>query len=204
VETPRFRFDIRPRTRALALLAAIVVAATTLTAAVAPAIAAEQPTAASTLDVDRRGDNVQVRAQAEVSADLHTVWKTLSDYDHLQEFIPGMSLSRTVSRSGAAAIVEQQGDVGLGPFRRGFSVRLIVQETLDRSISARGIGGDFRRFESLYEIEPLGANRTRIVYRALLQPELPVPAAIGVTIMRSMIREQFDALVREVERRAAA
>jgi hypothetical protein len=83
-------------------------------------------------------------------------------------------------------------------------VRLVVQETLNRSISARGIGGDFRQFESLYEIEPLGPNRTRIVYRALLQPDLPVPAALGMPIMRLMIREQFDALVKEVERRATA
>jgi carbon monoxide dehydrogenase subunit G len=195
---------MRPGTRALALFAAIVVAATTLTAAVAPAFAAELPTAASALDVERRGDNVQVWAQAEVSADLHAVWQTLSDYDHLQEFIPGMSLSRTVSRSGSAAIVEQLGDVGLGPFRRRFSVRLVVQKSLNRSISARGIGGDFRRFESSYEIEPLGANRTRIVYRALLTPDLPVPVVLGVPIMRSTIREQFDALVKEVERRAAA
>jgi len=35
-------------------------------------------------------------------------------------FIPGISSSRTVSRTGAEAIVEQKGSAGLGPFRQSF------------------------------------------------------------------------------------
>jgi len=154
------------------------------------------------INVEEKGDEFLIRAQSEVEADGAAIWSTLSDYDHLAGFIPGMSSSRTVSRTGAEAVVEQKGSAGLGPFRQGFTVLLAVREEMNRSISASAIGGDFRCFKSRYEIVPLGSQRARIVYQATFVPGMPIPPIIGLSETRSMIGTQFDAVLEEIRRRA--
>jgi carbon monoxide dehydrogenase subunit G len=167
------------------------------------AAAEEAPGArARELRVERQGDDIVVFAQAIVQAGRGAAWSALSDYDHLSDFIPGMLSSRTLSRSGSEAVVEQQGTAGFGPIRQKFTVRLAVTEDLHESITAAGVGGDLKRFASRYELIPVDAHRTRIVYRASIEPSTPVPPLVGVPVMRSMIRDQFDALLAEVERRA--
>ena len=164
-----------------------------------------KPAAALTRDeisVEEKGDEFLIRAQSEVDADGAAIWSTLSDYDHLARFIPGMSSSRTVSRTGAEAVVEQKGRLGLGPFRQSFTLLLAVSEEMNQSISASGIGGDFRCFKSRYDIVPLGSQRARIVYQATLVPDMPLPPVIGLLAMRSMIGTQFDAVLAEMRRRA--
>src|SRR4029077_17294305 len=116
------------------------------------------------LTVKEQGNAIHVYAQSEVKADRPTVWSTLSDYDHLARFIPGISSSHTVSRAGAEAIVEQKGSAGLGPFRESFTVLLAVREEPNQSITATGIGGDFRSFESSYKIVPPRPPRPRLVF----------------------------------------
>jgi carbon monoxide dehydrogenase subunit G len=156
------------------------------------------------INVEEKGDEFLVCAQSEVDTDRATIWSTLSDYDHLAGFIPGMSSSRTVSRSGAEAVVEQQGSFGIGPFRQRFTVLLAVREEMNQSISTFGIGGDFRCFKSRYEIVSLSSQRARIVYRATLVPGMAVPPVVGLFAVRSMIGTQFDALLKEIRRRAGA
>src|SRR5439155_981637 len=177
---------------------ATLVAVTVFLTAFAVALAAAEIT------VEQHGNEILVHAQSDVDADRATIWSTLSDYDHLARFIPGMSSSRTVSRNGAEAVVEQKGSAGLGPFRRSFTVLLAVTEDLNQSISASGIGGDFRGFQSRYEIVPIGSRRARIVYQATLVPGMFVPPIVGLFAMRSVIGSQFDALLEEIRRRAEA
>ena len=78
--------------------------------------------ASTEISVEEKGDEFLIRAQSEVEADTATIWSPLSDYDRLARFVPGMSSSRTVSRTGAEAVVEQKGSAGLGPFRQRFAV----------------------------------------------------------------------------------
>jgi carbon monoxide dehydrogenase subunit G len=153
------------------------------------------------LKVEQQADEILVYAESDVDADRATIWSTLSDYDHLTRFIPGMSSSRTVSRNGAEAVVEQKGSFGIGPFHRNFSVLLDVRENPNQSISTFGIGGDFRRFESRYDVVPLGPQCARIVYRATLVPEVALPPIVGLSAMRFMIYTQFNALLTEIRRR---
>ena len=177
---------------------ATLVAVTVFLTAFAVALAAAEIT------VEQHGNEILVHAQSEVDADRATIWSTLSDYDHLARFIPGMSSSRTVSRNGPEAVVEQKGSAGLGPFRQSFTVLLGVREDPNRSISASGIGGDFRGFQSRYEIVPIGSHRARIVYQATLVPGMFVTPIVGRFAIRSVIGSQFDALLEEIRRRAEA
>ena len=151
----------------------------------------------------KHGDRIWVHAQSDVDADRSTIWSTLSDYDHLAQFIPNMSSSRMISRNGADVVVEQRGTAGFGPIRQKFTVLLTVREELNESITVAGVGGDFRYFDARYDIVPLTPHRSRIVYEATMAPSTPMPSIVSLPVMRSLISSQFGALVQEVSRRAA-
>src|SRR4051794_30849379 len=59
--------------------------------------------------IERQDNQVRVHVQSDVEVDRATIWSTLSDYDHLAQFIPNMSSSRTISRDGPNVLVEQKG-----------------------------------------------------------------------------------------------
>jgi len=154
------------------------------------------------VSVERHGSEILVGAHAEVGATLDATWSTLADYDRLSEFIPDLSLSRTVSRSGTTAVVEQKGRASFGPFGQQFAMLLGVEEEPGNSIHSVALQGDFRRFEAQYDLVSIAPARTRIDYRATLEPAMPVPPLLGLPVVRVMIRRQFEAMVAEITRRA--
>ncbi len=158
---------------------------------------------ASSISVDRRGDTIHVEAHATVAAPNTLTFATLADYDHLADFIPSLASSRTVARVGLKAVVEQRGRASFGPFEQRFTVTLAIEEQQDASIRASLAGGDFRRFEAVYEIEAIDAANTRVAYRADLEPTAPIPPLVGLPVMRGLIRSQFEALMAEIARRGA-
>lgn len=196
-----------PTTGLLARRRFLTGAAALSAAAIAPgAWAASRPlqTRTSSVSVDRRGDTLYVEAQADVAATSALTFATLADYDHLAEFIPGLASSRTVSREGLKAVVEQRGQAAFGPFEQRFTVTLSVEEDQDATIRASLAGGDFRRFDAVYEIQSTDAATTRVVYRAELEPTAAIPPLFGLRIMRGVIRSQFEAMIAEIGRRSAA
>jgi len=152
--------------------------------------------------IERQGNQIRVHAQSDVEVDRATIWSTLSDYDHLAQFIPNMSSSRAISRDGPNVLVEQKGTGGLGPIRRSFTATFAVTERLNESISISERAGDFSRFDARYEIVPLASDRSRVVYDATIVPLNSSPSLVNDVVLRLMIANQFDALIHEMERRA--
>ncbi len=165
-------------------------------------LAAAAATAPATLSVRQSGDEIVVVATAEVAADEATTWDVLTGYDRLPDFIPDMAASRTLEREGSDALVLQSGRAGFGPFKQDFSLTLAVHEVRQQAVTARAVAGDFRRFESSYQLRADGIGHTRIEYSAVIEPKAGIPPLIGLPVMRSAIRAQFEALLAEIERRA--
>jgi carbon monoxide dehydrogenase subunit G len=183
----------------VALSALILLLAATLLASIAQA----NP-GTGELRVEQRGDRIVVHAQCDVAADRSTVWATLSDYDNLARFIPDMSSSHMLVRSGNVALVEQRGVARIGPVQRSFSVLLQVSEHAGDSINLSGVGGDFMLFDARYEIVSLTPDRSRIVYDATIVPLVSMSPLVSVPAMRAVMSKQFGALVQEMSRRASA
>jgi len=72
-----------------------------------------------------RGCKVTARALLHVPAEL--IWQTLTDYEHLPNFVPDIAFSRVVSRQGAQLVIEQRGDVRLWFF--SYPIRVTVAST---------------------------------------------------------------------------
>jgi ribosome-associated toxin RatA of RatAB toxin-antitoxin module len=160
--------------------------------------------AASDVEVEatRNGELIEVRARATIQAALVVVWSTLTDYEHLPEFIPGLKKSRVISRVGATTIVEQSGEA------RFLFMSIPVEITLESierppNIDVRRIAGTVRYLQGRYETEVSGTDplQVQLRWRGAIAPEADLPPLIGEALMRLSIEQQFIAMVNEIERR---
>jgi len=177
----------------------------------APAAAAAQPQ----ISVRREADAYVVQAEAELAADRRTAWLTVSDYERLPQFVPGIRSVRVLARVASGGterlLVEQSGEFRWLWFTQPVQVWLDVtheapERVLARSVLPSGISAErstLRDFEGSYVLSEIAGSRTRLVYRARLEPAQPLPPLLGTVILRQAIGEQFRALVDEIERRAA-
>lgn len=160
--------------------------------------------AADDLEVSaqRAGDLVEVRAQATVQAPLPLVWSTLTDYERLPEFIPGIRRSRILSRQGASTIVEQSGEA------RFLFLTVPIEVTVESTerppnIEVRRIAGTLRHLQGQYETEVLPGDPPRVQLRWVgrVAPESDLPPLVGEALIRRQLQDQFSGMVQEIERR---
>jgi len=153
------------------------------------------------VDVTRHGDAVTVDASATISAPALLIWDTLTDYDHLAEFIPGMTRSHVVGRRGTVATMEQEGEASILGF--GYPIRLVVEadELRPAAITLRMLSGNFRQFRGVYRVDKLAEGNFALRWSGVVEPEIALPPIIGTALLRANIADQFIGLVREIERR---
>jgi ribosome-associated toxin RatA of RatAB toxin-antitoxin module len=162
--------------------------------------------AAEDLSVEavRKGEFIEVRAQTTVDASLAVIWSTLTDYERLPEFIPGLKKSRVVSRKGATVVVEQSGEARFLVFSFPIDVTLESQERPPAAIHVRALSGTLRFFEGGYQIVPQsGGGKVLLRWEGSIIPDASFPPLIGEVVMRMRIEDQFIGMVREIERREA-
>lgn len=155
------------------------------------------------VEASRRDGAIEVRAHALVEASFDTVWGTLTDYNRLPAFIPGMKSSRVTARNGGVSVVEQVGEARFLFF--SFPIEVTVQSTArpPDAIDIRALKGSFRRLDGGYRLKPLPGGVIELVWIGLLEPDFALPPLLGEVLMRSTIEDQFLGMVREIERREA-
>jgi carbon monoxide dehydrogenase subunit G len=157
---------------------------------------------AISLETYRQGDAIDVFAEVLLDVDPRLAWDVLSDYDHLAQFIPDMSVSRVLSRNGNTVIVEQKGEFGVLFFHQPIDLTLEIVETPHTSIAARAVGGSFREMSGRYDLDQAG-GRVRISYAGRFVPGFSLPAFLGIIGVRHTAATQLSALVDEIMRRDA-
>jgi ribosome-associated toxin RatA of RatAB toxin-antitoxin module len=158
-----------------------------------------------TVKTVKRGGAVEVEARATLQAPLELVWQTLTDYDHLSDFIPGITRSHLLEYRGTAAIVEQSGEAGILFFK--FPIEVLVEslELAPYVIEVRVLKGNLKQLDGRYQIE-LGArpqDGITLHWRGVIEPEMSLPPVVGEMVLRANVRDQFRGMVREIERRHA-
>lgn len=151
----------------------------------------------------REGDAVRVNAHAVLRATQPLIWSTLTDYDHLADFIPGMQKSTVVGHEGAAAIVAQTGSANLLLFSYPIDVTVASVHYPPNEIQIHLIRGNLKQLDGGYRITPLADGRTALDWSGLIRPALDLPPLITEVLMRISVESQFLGMVREIERRAA-
>jgi hypothetical protein len=174
--------------------------------------------AAPTVDVERDGPTYHVRARAEIMADPRTAWETITDYERLRDFVPDVERSRVVTRDGNRLVVEHRGAFHLFFIEIPVRVRLAVQHEPFERVIARsqpgtvdGAAQTLRDFSGTYVLTVVGRDRragVQLDYESRFELSEPLPPILGELFGTAMVqrgmRQQFEAMVREIERRQAA
>ena len=166
---------------------------------------AAQAAAEVTVKTVKRDGAVNVEAHATLQVPLELIWQTLTDYDHLAEFIPGINRSHLLGYRGNAAIVEQTGEAGILFFKFPIEVVVESQELAPYVIEVRVLKGNLKRLDGRYHIEVGARPQDGITLRwhGVIEPEMPLPPLIGEMVLRANVTDQFRGMVREIERRHA-
>jgi ribosome-associated toxin RatA of RatAB toxin-antitoxin module len=149
---------------------------------------------------------VEVQVHAEFDATLAVVWSALTDYNRLEDFVPGIQSSRLLERRGSQVRVSQKGQAKLAFFSFPIDVVLVCTELEPYRIDAKVESGNLKRMEGGYLITPLpdqGPQRHRLEWKGLIEPKEPLPPLVGMLMLRKNIETQFDGMVREILRRQA-
>ena len=107
------------------------------------------------------------------------LWQVLTDYEGLSDFIPNLSSSKLIERSGnqvtLAQIGSQQLVLGLK-----FSAEVKLELTEHRPeglLQFRMLKGDFRRFEGAWRLQSV-PDQTLVFYELTVQGCLGMPVAL--------------------------
>ena len=173
------------------------------------------------VDVRRSGRRFEAEAVLSLAADAQTVWGTITDYDALSSFMPGIRACRVIERQALTKstehlVVEQQGEFRFLLFSQSMTVRLNIQHRFLQMAEAKAASfelGLFRSraidvFEGRYELTSpagqSGAPQTELRYSAVIGLRLPPPPAIGSLAVRQNLSAQLLAVAQEVARRRSA
>ena len=181
------------RTHALAFAVAGAVASTMATAQAAQGEV--------TVDAQRHGDTVVVRASAIFDTDAATAWRVLTDYGRYRAFVPGLRASRVVAREGSHVIVEQTGVAPLWLLSLPMTITYDIVESPPTGLHSRAAVPGAGVLDSSYALAPAGgALRLDYLGTITIAPGPMTPLREGAA--ERAIVGHFRALVDEMERRS--
>jgi ribosome-associated toxin RatA of RatAB toxin-antitoxin module len=144
----------------------------------------------------------EVDATGAVNASLPKVWRILTGYERMSEFVPDMESCKVLSRNGNEVIIEQ---FGVARFLfMSKTIHLIVRavEQPMSSIDISLISGDMKHYESRWELVPVPeTGGTKIIYHGKLMPNFYVPGLLGSKMIRSDIERMMSAVLARIDRR---
>lgn len=161
---------------------------------------------AVSVQAQRRGSAVQISMQANVKAPWEVIWNTLTDYNRLAEFIPGMTSSRILDKRGNTVTIEQSGSARLWMFSYAIDVVVEVTEQPPHAINVNVVSGNLKQLEGGYLLKKSEGKEGEylLTWAGVIEPALPVPPAMTLPLIRNNVARQFEGMVQEIERRALA
>lgn len=144
-------------------------------------------------------DMYEIHVSGAVRAAPATVWKVLTGYEEMSQFVPDLNACHVLSRNGNEAIVEQYGTVHFLFIPKTIHLVVRAHETPMSSIDIALVAGDMKLYTSRWELAPQPGG-TRIVYRGRLVPDFYVPGLLGARLIRSDVERMLAAVLARIER----
>jgi ribosome-associated toxin RatA of RatAB toxin-antitoxin module len=123
----------------------------------------------------------QITAKVQIPHPIEKVWKILTDYEALPEFIPNLAKSCLLEHPNGGIRLEQVGSQRLLNFKFCARVVLDLEEIFPKLINFQMVEGDFKGFSGFWCLEPysFGAEQgTILCYTIQVWPKLTMPIAI--------------------------
>ncbi len=143
------------------------------------------------------------RAETVVDGPIDRVLAVVHAYEHYHDLMPAFRTARVLSRRGDDALVYMEVGVARDTITLWGQMRILSRENQDRSrvVEATMMRGNMNQFRARWTLVPIdGGARTRVEFRILVDPDMPLPSAIfteeNVKVARRMlgaVRQRFVA-----------
>lgn len=144
----------------------------------------------------------ELDASGVVAAPLPRVWRILTNYERMTEFVPDLESCKVLSRNGNEVMIEQFGVARLLFMTR--AIHLIVRAT-EQPMSAIDIAlvsGDMKHYAARWELIPVPeTGGTKVVYKGRMMPNFYVPSLFGSKMIRSDVEHMMRAVLTRLDRR---
>jgi ribosome-associated toxin RatA of RatAB toxin-antitoxin module len=123
----------------------------------------------------------RISAKIQIPQPVERIWKVLTDYEALADFIPNLAKSRLIEHPNGGIRLEQIGSGRLLNFNFCARVVLDLEEYFPQEINFRMVEGDFKGFSGSWCLEPYSLGEyigTNLCYTIQVWPKLTMPVAI--------------------------
>ncbi|MEN9216303.1 MAG: SRPBCC family protein [Gloeomargarita sp. HHBFW_bins_162] len=144
----------------------------------------------------------RIQAAITIPQPVERVWRVLTDYEALADFIPNLAVSRRLVHPEAKIRLEQVGSQTIVK-KINFRARVVIdiEEIYPEQIRFTCVEGDFSRFDGAWDLEPQG-NSTQVIYTVQIRPRANLPVRLiegrisrGIQVNLLAIRERVGQLV---------
>ncbi|MBN3894141.1 MAG: SRPBCC family protein [Nostoc sp. NOS(2021)] len=123
----------------------------------------------------------RITAKVQIPHPVEQIWKVLTDYEALPDFLPNLAKSRLIEHPNGGIRLEQVGSQRLLNFNFWARVVLDLEECFPKEINFRMVEGDFKGFSGRWCLEPYSLGEyigTNLCYTIQVWPKLTMPVGI--------------------------
>lgn len=123
----------------------------------------------------------QITGKLQIPQPVEQVWKVLTDYEALADFIPNLTKSRLLDHPQGGIRLEQVGAQYFLRFNFCARVVLDLEEYFPQAINFRMVEGDFKDFSGSWLLEPYslsGVLGTYLCYTVRVWPKRTMPIGL--------------------------
>ena len=131
-----------------------------------------------------------------IPCSIEQVWKVLTDYDSLSDFIPNLTVSRRLGESESGTLLEQIGSQCFLNVQFCARVVLDMAEKFPNYLGFTMVEGDFKAFEGAWKLEPDSESEsiTCLMYELTVCPPLAIPAMLIERHLRRDLAQNLQAI----------
>ncbi|GAX34263.1 SRPBCC family protein [Nodularia sp. NIES-3585] len=144
----------------------------------------------------------QITAKIQIPQPVERIWKVLTDYEALSDFIPNLAKSSLLKHPHGGIRLEQIGSQRLLKFNFCARVVLDLEECFPKEINFSMVEGDFKGFSGSWCLEPYSQGEdsgTTLCYTIRVWPKLTMPIAIIEHRLSNDLRFNLLAIHQRVE-----
>jgi ribosome-associated toxin RatA of RatAB toxin-antitoxin module len=143
-----------------------------------------------------QGRHRRILASIAIPCPVEQVWKVLTDYENLAEFIPNLTVSRRLENTDSRTLLEQVGSQCFLNIQFCARVVLDMVEQFPSQIGFSMVEGDFKTFEGFWKLEAdqASADITRLVYEVTICPPRAIPAMLIERHLRHDLTQNLQAI----------
>jgi ribosome-associated toxin RatA of RatAB toxin-antitoxin module len=128
---------------------------------------------------------INVKIVLPIEARPEVVWKVLTDYEHMTEFVPHMKSCKVVERKGDVLTVEEV-------YRHllvTMELLLSIKESPPDRIDFRRVGGNMKVYDGHWSIKPHNPDGTLLTLEVAVQPGFFAPRGFTSWILKKELPE---------------